>query len=113
MNGALRVFPDTGYVIAVLANMDPPAAGRLVDFIARRLPVHPRCGGLLSPAVPAAAPSRARASLWPGRLPRRSARHGEAALARRGRARPPKCTLVEALAQPGLAQQFRGSQDDS
>jgi hypothetical protein len=26
-------------VIAVLANLDPPAAGRISDFIAQRLPV--------------------------------------------------------------------------
>ncbi len=39
MNGALRIFPDSGYVIAALANMDPPAAVRLVDFITRRLPL--------------------------------------------------------------------------
>ncbi len=39
MNGTLRIFPDSGYVIAALANMDPPAAVRLVEFITRRLPV--------------------------------------------------------------------------
>jgi CubicO group peptidase (beta-lactamase class C family) len=39
MNGDLKIFPQSGYVIAVLANMDPPAAGRIADFITARLPV--------------------------------------------------------------------------
>ncbi len=38
MNGALEICPGPGYVVAVLANMDPPAAGRVSDFIADRLP---------------------------------------------------------------------------
>jgi len=38
MNGDLKIFPQSGYVIAVLANMDPPAAGRISEFIAARLP---------------------------------------------------------------------------
>jgi D-alanyl-D-alanine carboxypeptidase len=38
-NGDLRVFPDSGYVIVALSNFDPPAASRLVDFIAARLPI--------------------------------------------------------------------------
>ena len=38
MNGMLQICPDTGYVIAVLANMDPPAASRVSDFITNRLP---------------------------------------------------------------------------
>jgi CubicO group peptidase (beta-lactamase class C family) len=38
MNGDLKIFPQSGYVIAVLANMDPPAAGRISEFIAQRLP---------------------------------------------------------------------------
>ena len=29
---------EAGYVVAVLANMDPPAAGRVSDFITNRLP---------------------------------------------------------------------------
>jgi hypothetical protein len=37
MNGDLKIFPQSGYVIAVLANMDPPAAGRISEFIAQRL----------------------------------------------------------------------------
>ena len=38
MNGSLLIFPDSGYVIAVLANMDPPAAQRIAEFAANRLP---------------------------------------------------------------------------
>jgi len=39
MNGELKICPGPGYVIAVLANMDPPAASRVADFITNRLPV--------------------------------------------------------------------------
>jgi D-alanyl-D-alanine carboxypeptidase len=38
MNGDLRVYPDSGYVIAVLSNLDPPAATRLADWLEQRLP---------------------------------------------------------------------------
>lgn len=38
MNGELQIYPQSAYVIAVLANMDPPAASRVSDFIANRLP---------------------------------------------------------------------------
>jgi D-alanyl-D-alanine carboxypeptidase len=38
MNGDLKICPGPGYVIAVLANLDPPAATRISDFIANRLP---------------------------------------------------------------------------
>jgi D-alanyl-D-alanine carboxypeptidase len=38
-NGDLRIFPESGYVIVALSNLDPPAASRLVDFIAARLPL--------------------------------------------------------------------------
>ena len=38
MNGDLEICPGPGYVIAVLANMDPAAASRISDFIANRLP---------------------------------------------------------------------------
>ena len=38
MNGMLQICPASGYVIAVLANMDPPAASRVSDFITNRLP---------------------------------------------------------------------------
>src|SRR5260370_29589197 len=39
MNVDLEIYPQAGYVVAVLANMDPPAAGRIADFIGNRLPV--------------------------------------------------------------------------
>lgn len=38
MNGALQICPGSGYVIVVLANMDPPAASRVADFVTNRLP---------------------------------------------------------------------------
>ena len=38
MNGELQIYPQSGYVIAVLSNLDPPAASRISDFIANRLP---------------------------------------------------------------------------
>jgi len=38
MNGELKFSPDSGYIVAVLSNLDPPAAGRIADFIAARLP---------------------------------------------------------------------------
>jgi len=38
MNGALRVFPQRGYVVVSLSNLDPPAASRLVDFFTFRMP---------------------------------------------------------------------------
>jgi D-alanyl-D-alanine carboxypeptidase len=38
MNGDLKICTGTGYVIVVLANLDPPAASRVSDFIANRLP---------------------------------------------------------------------------
>jgi len=38
MNGDLVICPESGYVIAVLANMDPPAAGGISQFISNRLP---------------------------------------------------------------------------
>jgi CubicO group peptidase (beta-lactamase class C family) len=38
MNGDLRICPESGYVVAVLSNLDPPAAQRPADFIAARLP---------------------------------------------------------------------------
>jgi CubicO group peptidase (beta-lactamase class C family) len=40
-NGDLRVYPESGYVIVALSNLDPPAASRLVEFIAARLPLAP------------------------------------------------------------------------
>jgi len=38
MNGDLQIFPQVGYVIVVLSNLDPPAASRISDFIVNRLP---------------------------------------------------------------------------
>ncbi len=38
MNGILEIRPRTGTVIAVLANVDPPAAQRVAELIAVRLP---------------------------------------------------------------------------
>ena len=39
MNGDLRIYPDSGYVIAVLSNLDPPAAERISSYASNRLPV--------------------------------------------------------------------------
>jgi D-alanyl-D-alanine carboxypeptidase len=38
MNGDLRIHPKSGYVVAVLANIDPPAAQRISDYLTARLP---------------------------------------------------------------------------
>ena len=38
MNGDLEICPASGYVVAVLANLDPPAAERASEFITNRLP---------------------------------------------------------------------------
>lgn len=45
MNGDLRVLPESGYVISVLANLDPPAAGRLASFFLARLKVPAKARG--------------------------------------------------------------------
>jgi hypothetical protein len=37
--GDLKVFPESGYVIVALSNLDPPVASRMLDFIAARLPL--------------------------------------------------------------------------
>lgn len=39
MNGELKICPGPGYVVAALANLDPPAATRVADFITNRLPI--------------------------------------------------------------------------
>jgi D-alanyl-D-alanine carboxypeptidase len=39
MNGDLEIDPRSGYVVAVLSNLDPPAAQRVSEFIVNRLPV--------------------------------------------------------------------------
>ena len=41
MNGDLEICPSSGYVIAVLSNLDPPAADRISAFITNRLPMKP------------------------------------------------------------------------
>lgn len=38
MNGMLRILPESGIVIVVLSNLDPPAAGQLAQFIEQRIP---------------------------------------------------------------------------
>jgi CubicO group peptidase (beta-lactamase class C family) len=38
MNGDLRIYPQSGYVVAVLANVDPPEAQRITEYLDRRLP---------------------------------------------------------------------------
>lgn len=38
MNGELRVYPKEDIVVVVLANLDPPAAGRLADLFNERMP---------------------------------------------------------------------------
>jgi D-alanyl-D-alanine carboxypeptidase len=37
-NGELRVFPELGYVVVTLSNLDPPAASRLLEYVVARLP---------------------------------------------------------------------------
>ena len=38
MNGELRIFPQLGYVVVGLSNLDPPAASELVNIFVDRLP---------------------------------------------------------------------------
>lgn len=38
MNGELRVFPDDGYTVVVLANRDPPVGTVIASFISDRIP---------------------------------------------------------------------------
>jgi hypothetical protein len=38
MGGELEICQDSMYVVAVLANMDPEAAGHIAEFIVNRLP---------------------------------------------------------------------------
>ena len=38
MNGELRVFPQLGYVVVSLSNLDPPAASELLEFFTLRMP---------------------------------------------------------------------------
>ncbi|MGO8959019.1 MAG: serine hydrolase domain-containing protein [Streptosporangiaceae bacterium] len=38
MNGDLRIYPKSGYIVVVLANMDPPTAQGIADWLDARLP---------------------------------------------------------------------------
>jgi len=38
MNGDLRIYPQSGYVVAVLSNLDPPAAQQVSTFVDTHLP---------------------------------------------------------------------------
>jgi CubicO group peptidase (beta-lactamase class C family) len=38
MNGELRIYPESGYTVVVLANVDPPAAQHVAAFVGARLP---------------------------------------------------------------------------
>jgi CubicO group peptidase (beta-lactamase class C family) len=39
MNGDLRIYPASGYVVVLLANLDPPVAQRVADYLDLRLPL--------------------------------------------------------------------------
>ena len=38
LNGDLRIYPKSGNIVAVLANLDPPAAQQISEFLDARLP---------------------------------------------------------------------------
>jgi D-alanyl-D-alanine carboxypeptidase len=38
ISGDLKIYPKSGYVVAVLANLDPPAAQRISEYLDPRLP---------------------------------------------------------------------------
>jgi D-alanyl-D-alanine carboxypeptidase len=38
MNGELRIYPESGLVVVVLSNLDPPAAQNISGFLGRRIP---------------------------------------------------------------------------
>jgi hypothetical protein len=38
INGDLRIYPELGYVVIGLSNLDPPAASVLADFFTLRMP---------------------------------------------------------------------------
>jgi CubicO group peptidase (beta-lactamase class C family) len=38
MSGDLKIYPQSGYVVAVLSNLDPPAAPQVTTFVDLRLP---------------------------------------------------------------------------
>jgi D-alanyl-D-alanine carboxypeptidase len=37
MNGDLRIYPESGLVIVVLSNLDPPAAANIANFLDLRI----------------------------------------------------------------------------
>jgi hypothetical protein len=39
MNGDLRIYPASGYVLVGLSNLDPPAAENMVEYFAQRMPL--------------------------------------------------------------------------
>ena len=39
MNSDLRIYPASGYVVVVLANLDPPVAERVADYLDPQLPL--------------------------------------------------------------------------
>ena len=41
MNASLGIFPAQDTVVIGLANLDPPAAERLVDYYTARMPLEP------------------------------------------------------------------------
>jgi CubicO group peptidase (beta-lactamase class C family) len=41
ISGDLRIYPESGYVVAVLANVDPPAAQLVTDYLDSRLRTTP------------------------------------------------------------------------
>jgi CubicO group peptidase (beta-lactamase class C family) len=45
MNGHLRIYPRSGCIVVVLANMDPPAAQRIAVWLDARLPTQDTGGG--------------------------------------------------------------------
>ena len=49
MNGELFIEPRSGTVVAVLANLDPPAASRVADFVVNRVTVPPAPTGGTAP----------------------------------------------------------------
>jgi CubicO group peptidase (beta-lactamase class C family) len=59
MNGDLRVYPDVGYVVVVLANLDPPAAHVLADYFTLRMPVEAATEQPSATTEPATSPTAA------------------------------------------------------
>lgn len=57
MNGELAILPGSRHVVVVLANLDPPAAGELANFIVERLPREPSSSESVPPPPPASPPA--------------------------------------------------------